>query len=80
MIEKINKILSEWDPIEVGYPLSLEEYKKYSSKINMLMTNENELRTYIIKILNEMGLNYNHNDSIQKKDIDKVVQKILRLE
>lgn len=79
MIEEINKILGEWDPIGIGSPLSFDEYRKYAPEIKRLISDEKELRSYIIQILKEVGLDYFPNNELQNRDIDKVVQEILIL-
>lgn len=79
MIEKINKILSEWDPIGVGYPLSLDEYKQYAPKIKDLINDEGKLKNYFIEILDYMGLNYDPNNTEQQNDIIQVTKKVLIL-
>ena len=79
MIQKIIEILSEWDPIDVGYPLSLDEYSSYAPKIAKLIDNEAELRSYIVSMLNIMGVLYDNKNSIQKDSIDMVVLKFLTL-
>lgn len=79
MIEKINKILSDWDPIGVGYPLSFDEYKQYAPKIKTLINDERKLTDYIIEILNQMGLDYDPKDINQQNDIDQTVKKLLNI-
>jgi hypothetical protein len=79
MFEEVNKILSEWDPIGVGTPLSLSEYRQYVPKIISLMSNRIKLEQYLVEILENMGLSYNPNDYSHRKDIQEVIKKILSI-
>jgi len=80
MIDKINKILSEWDPIEVGYPISLDEYTQYAPKIKTLLHDEEKLKYFLGEILAQMGLGYDSNNSDQKQEIDRIAKKLSRVE
>ncbi|NLF42136.1 MAG: hypothetical protein GX587_05520 [Bacteroidales bacterium] len=79
MFEEVNKVLSEWDPIGVGTPLSLSEYRQYVPKIISKMTNRMELEQSLIEVLENMGLSYNPNDCSHRKDIQEVIRKILSI-
>jgi len=79
MTNEINKILSDWDPIGVGYPLSLEEYESYAAPIKLLLATPIELRKYLINSLIKMGLTFDENNSIDKKDLDNIIESLLKL-
>lgn len=77
MTTEINKILSDWDPIRVGSPLSLDEYKIYVSELVRLPIDEEQIKSYVINILGKMGLDYLPNSDLQNQEIDDIVKKIL---
>lgn len=76
MINDIIKILSEWDPIGVGYPLSLSEYSHYAPKLSRLITDEEGLRKCIYRIVDELGLS---GELLDAKIVDRLISYISSL-
>lgn len=79
MFDEINKIMSEWDPIGVGYPLSLSEYKQYTPMIISLMPDKTSLEHYFIELLGNMGLDFDPNNHSHQQDVQMVVERILAI-
>lgn len=79
MIERINNIFIEWDPIELGKPLCETEYKQYANLFVWILKNENEIKEKLIYMLDQMGLEYDEQSEIQKKILIKVVKQLSEL-
>ena len=77
--EQINLVLSKWDPIGVGLPLSTSEYQDYIPRIVYAMGNRKEPEKCLESILNDMESGYNSKASSHKKDLLSVVDKILAI-
>lgn len=68
--EKINNVLSQWDPLNVGEEISRVEYKGYVPKILNSSSNFILLVNTLESILvNDLGLEYKHNNIEHKKDL-----------
>lgn len=80
MFEEVNLILSEWDPIGVGSPISIYEYKQYVPTLIKHIESRIELEQCLINIIINLGLCYNSNDEIQKVDIQNIVDKLYFLQ
>lgn len=76
MFEKINNILAQWDPIDVGYPNSKTEYTQYVPQIIKLKTDTKGLELFIISMLNSIGLYFDKEDQTFKKEIEKLINQI----
>ncbi|MCA6440922.1 MAG: hypothetical protein ACRCSM_02905 [Sediminibacterium sp.] len=74
---KINKALSEWNPIGVPSEIAVSEYVDYIPVIiDCLKKNEN-MHNCLIDILTvKMGYSYDKNNPTHVKDIQSVVDKI----
>lgn len=80
MDEKINFILSEWDPIEVGYPMNKYEYTQYISLVKKSMIDKETLSSCLINIIKTLGLDYSQNDNTQARDIENITNKLLMIQ
>ena len=79
IIENINQILSEWDPIEVGKNIAIDEYRGYIPIILKSISNKESLMSCISEILiNKMGLNYNLLNTEHVKELDEVCERIIQ--
>ncbi|MBK8563185.1 MAG: hypothetical protein IPN76_07495 [Saprospiraceae bacterium] len=76
---KINEILSNWDPIGVGLPLALSEYEQYVLRLKPYLGDEIKLTHALINMLIEMGLDFDPSDSNHQKDVNQVLEKLLKL-
>ncbi len=79
MIDEINSIFSEWDPINVGYPLSLSEYQTYAGSVRSCPKDRAQIKACLMKCLATMGLDYNPCDPVQAMEIDRIVEQIFNL-
>ncbi|WP_051697967.1 hypothetical protein [Prevotella sp. 10(H)] len=76
MVEKINDLLAEWDPIGIGLPMSKYEYVQYVPNIISQKDNYLKLKEYIFTMLDNMGLYYNSESEVVQKDIEELIYKI----
>ena len=80
LIENINKILSEWDPIGVGESIATDEYRGYIPIILRSANDVNSLMKCLVSILvNDIGLNYDSSNESQFKDLLQVCEKIIHV-
>ena len=80
IVEDINDILAEWDPIGVGQFLAREEYKQYVPAILNVINSKEELRKCLEGILvNEMGLGFDTNNDLHFSDLDDICEKLIRI-
>lgn len=78
--DKVNLILSEWDPFDVGDPISLDEYKKYVPRIVKVLNDEIELKKCLINIMeNELGLDYSHESDIHSYYLKELVDRLMNV-
>ena len=77
IIDEINKILIEWDPIDVGKDIATVEYKGYIPEILSARKNFNDLvRCLKCMIVNDIGLDYQKYNDNHKKDLVFIAYKI----
>lgn len=79
LANKINVILSEWDPIGLGKPISGGEYQGYIPEIISVMDNRGNLEKSLIHILDQLGMSYDTNSKIFHDDIASVAERIFAL-
>ncbi|MCD8093131.1 MAG: hypothetical protein LUF01_09990 [Bacteroides sp.] len=78
-IEIINSILADWDPIEVGKNLAIDEYRGYIPLILHCSSDKKRLMSCLISILtDEMGLDYDLNNPKHYKELQIICEKILQ--
>ena len=79
-VEKLNQVLSEWDPVGVGENLATEEYRGYIPTILKSVDNKIQLMDCIENILvNEMGLDYNPSNKSHVESLQHVCEKIMQV-
>ena len=79
LIQEINEILSNWDPIGVEKPIAEDEYRGYIPEIMQAMDSKENLKKCLIHILDRLGMSYDVNDNSFEKDILFISEKILAL-
>ena len=79
-LEMINRILTEWDPIGVGYELAIDEYRGYIPVILQFCHDKKKLINYLQNILvNEMGLEYDGRNKKYNTDIQLICDRIIQV-
>ena len=79
-LEMINRILTEWDPIGVGYQLAIDEYRGYIPVILQFCHDKKKLINYLQNILvNEMGLEYDGRNKKYNTDIQLICDRIIQV-
>jgi hypothetical protein len=80
IIENINQVLAEWDPIGVGKTIATDEYRGYIPKILKSISDKNALTECLINVLvNEIGLDYDSSNKSYVKDLEQVCEKIMQV-
>jgi hypothetical protein len=80
IIEKINQILSEWDPIGVGKIISIDEYRGYIPYILKHIENKQRLIRCLEDILiNKIGIDYNREDNNHYENLQNVCNKLMKI-
>ena len=80
LIEKINQVLSEWDPIGVGETIAADEYRGYIPIILRSVNDKKTLMNCLENILvNEIGLDYDSSNKSHVKDLQQVCEKIIQV-
>jgi hypothetical protein len=75
----INKVLSDWDPIGVGKPVSDNEYAGYVTDIIQLSNDINSISHYLQNMLLSIGLDFDSQDEVQKMEIEHIASEILKV-
>jgi hypothetical protein len=80
LIENINQILAEWDPIGVGEIIATDEYSGYIPIILRSVNDKNILISCLANILaNKIGLDYDTSNKSHIKDLQQVCEKIIQV-
>lgn len=80
LIDQINKVLINWDPIGVGTDIAETEYIDYIPQIINNATDESQLMVYLEQmLLNDMGLSYNKLNPIQYRTVQSVCTEIFNI-
>mgnify|MGYP000764611519 FL=1 len=80
LIDQINKVLINWDPIGVGADIAETEYIDYIPQIIKNATDESQLMVYLEQmLLNDMGLSYNKRNLVQYKTMQTVCTEIIHI-
>lgn len=62
LYNKINEILSEWDPLGVGTTTSLDEYRGYIPSITRSLGSKESITKCLVDILhNQLGIDQDFN-------------------
>jgi len=75
--EKINKILTDWNPINVPDEIAFDEYKSHIPTIIKYSYSYNSLFECLVDIVkNKIGLEFDINNKEHLEDINKVTNEI----
>lgn len=78
LFDEINKILSDWNPVEVPIDIAENEYKSYVTRIINIGANYDKVKAELITILTtDMGLTFDENDLYQQDELDKVARRVM---
>lgn len=80
LIENINQVLAEWNPIGVGEFTAKDEYKGYIPLILKSIHDKQSLMNCLTDILvNNMGLDYNSSNKSHVENMEQVCKKIIHV-
>jgi hypothetical protein len=79
IIESINLVLAEWDPIGVGENLASDEYRKHIPLIIKCSENRSKLMNCLEDITNEMEIGYDSKNIIHLEDLQQVCNRIIQI-
>jgi hypothetical protein len=80
IIEDINKIISEWDPLDVGEGIATDEYKRYIPLILKHTKDKEDLTICLEDILmNSLKIDYDKENDEHKNSLKNVVEKIMNI-
>jgi len=80
IIEDINKIISEWDPVDVGEDIATDEYKRYIPLILKHTENKEDLTLCLEDVLmNGLKIGYDRENDEHKNSLKNVVEKIMNI-
>ncbi len=75
--EKINNILTNWNPINVPDEIAYDEYKSHIPSIIKYSNSYNSLFECLVDIVkNKIGLEFDINNKEHLKDLNKVANEI----
>jgi hypothetical protein len=78
-IENINRVLAEWNPIEVPQDIAAEEYKGYIPLVLQSIESRQQLMNCLEGILiDRMGLDYDPASREQSADLQAVCDMIIK--
>ncbi|WP_212004967.1 hypothetical protein [Chitinophaga sp. HK235] len=80
IIEGVNHILAEWDPLGVGENIAKDEYKRYIPLILKDIKSKRDLTVCLENILiNNLEVGYDKENNEHKYALNKIVEKIMQL-
>ena len=80
IIEDINKIISEWDPLDVGDDIATDEYKRYIPLILKHTKNKEDLTICLEDVLmDSLKIGYDRENEEHKNSLKNVVEKIMSI-
>ena len=75
--KKINIILSDWDPINVDSPIRFDEYSGYIPELYEALNQKEDIKPYLLKIINNLGISYNDRMEDDIIQIENKLQQII---
>jgi hypothetical protein len=79
-IENINRVLAEWNPIEIPENIVTEEYKGYIPLILQSIENRQQLMNCLEDILiNKLKLDYDPTNKEHSEDLQQVCDKLIQI-
>jgi len=80
IIDDINQILSEWDPLGIGEDIITDEYRGYIPVVLKHIKSKEELTSCLEDILvNSLQTGYDKKNNNHKNMLMLIVEKIMRL-
>ena len=80
IIENINQILAEWDPIGVGNTIATDEYRGYIPIIMKSINSKELLKNCLSDILiNKIGIVYNPINKEHVRELEQICEKIIQV-
>jgi len=79
IIESINQVLAEFDPIGVGEDIAIDEYRGYIPQILKSSVSKEELMKCLEKIVNEMEVGFDPNDKKHTEGLHRICNKIIQI-
>ena len=80
IIESINRVLADWNPIGVDDEIAIEEYKGYIPLILKAIENKQELMNCLEDILiNRMEIGYDPSNMEHIKDLQGVCERLIQI-
>lgn len=79
--ESINQILSEWDPLNLGEDIAIDEYKGYIPQILKNIKNKDNLIICLENILiYNLEAGYDKKNNTHKNMLNNIIEKIMQLD
>lgn len=79
IIENINRVLADWNPIDVPENIAIDEYKRYVPLILKSVENRQHLINCLEDILiNRIGVDYDPTDKEHLEDLQQVCDKLIQ--
>lgn len=80
IIEDINRVLVDWNPIGVPENIATEEYKGYIPLILQSIESRQQLMNCLVDILiNKLELDYDPTNKEQSEDLQQVCDKLIQV-
>ena len=80
LTNKINDILTKWDPIGVGKEMAMDEYKEYIPMIIYYAQDRQKLINHLEKMLvDNMGLSYDQYDQRHSEELQNICDKLIEI-
>jgi len=80
IVENLNRILAEWNPIGVPYHIAAEEYKGYIPSLLQSIENRQQLRDCLEDILiNKLEIGYDPTNKEHSEDLQQVCEKLIQV-
>ncbi len=80
IIEKMNRILAYWNPLEVPENIALDEYKGYIPYILRAIGSRQQLTKCLEDILmNKLGTGYNSGNKEHQEDLQRICNEIIQV-
>jgi hypothetical protein len=77
--QRINYVLSQWNPLDVPEFIAEDEYRSYVEQIISVGNNEKELEVYLVHLVRDtLGLEYDENNVEHRGDVKKVVREMVQ--
>ena len=76
---EINAVLMRWNPIGVLGPALLDEYTKYVPVIAEIRQDREKLGSYLRRLVDELGLEFDAQNQEQVDEIEEVSSKLASL-